>query len=119
VIAEFHVRLAQTLSVPLLPLLGVPLALGRRRSERSWGIAAGLLVLILYSQLLDFGKNLVESGEIGSLPGIWLPFIAFAAASCWLFWRASTRIPRTGGIALPWWPPLNDLGNVIARWTRR
>lgn len=119
VIAEFHVRLAQTLSVPLLPLFGIPLALGRRRSDRSWGIAAGLLVLILYNQLLDFGKNLVESGETGPLSGIWLPFIAFAAVSCWLFWRASTRIPRAGGIALPSWVPLSDLGSVIARWTRR
>jgi lipopolysaccharide export system permease protein len=119
VIAEFHMRLAQMLSVPLLPLLGVPLALGRRRSDRSWGIAAGLLVLILYNQLLDFGKNLVESGETGPLPGIWLPFVAFAALSCWLFWRASTQIPRAGGIPIPSWAPLSDLGNVIARWTKR
>jgi lipopolysaccharide export system permease protein len=119
VLAEFHVRLAQTLSVPLVPLFGVPLALGRRRSDRSWGIAAGLLALILYNQLLDFGKNLVESGETGPLPGIWLPFVAFAAVSCWLFWRASTQIPRAGGIALSPWATLSDIATVIARWTRQ
>ena len=55
--AEFHGRLARVLSVPFLPLIGIPLALGRRRSERSFGLAIGILVLIIYNQVLDFGEN--------------------------------------------------------------
>lgn len=119
VIAEFNVRLARTFSVPFLPLLGIPLALGRRRSDRSWGIAAGLLVLILYNQILDLGKNLVESGETGPLIGIWLPFLAFAAVSCWLLWRASARVPQTSGGVFPTWGLLSDVGGVVTRLTRR
>lgn len=119
VIAEFNVRLARTFSVPFLPLLGIPLALGRRRSDRSWGIAVGLLVLILYNQILDLGKNLVESGETGPLTGIWLPFMAFAAVSCWLLWRASARVPQTSGVVFPSWGPLSGVGSAIARLMRR
>lgn len=119
VIAEFNVRLARAVSVPFLPLLGIPLALGRRRSDRSWGIAAGLLVLILYNQILDLGKNLVESGEMGPLIGIWLPFFAFAAVSCWLLWRASARVPQTSCGLFPTWGPLNEVGSVVTRLTRR
>ncbi|HYN38457.1 MAG TPA: LPS export ABC transporter permease LptF, partial [Rhodospirillales bacterium] len=98
-IAEFNVRLVRTVSVPFLPLFGIPLALGRRRSDRSWGIAAGLLILIVYNQVLDLGKNMAESGEISAFVGLWLPFIAFAAISLWLFRRAATQLPQTGGIA--------------------
>lgn len=95
--AEFHGRLARVLSVPFLPLLGIPLALGRRRSERSFGLAVGLLVLIIYNQVLDFGENVTETGAIGPLVGLWLPVLAFASASVWMFRRASERLPSTLG----------------------
>lgn len=118
-IAEFNVRLARALSVPFLPLIGIPLAMGRQRSDRSWGIAAGLLVLILYNQMLDVGKNMAETGEIGPFLGLWLPFIAFAAISVWLFWRASTRLPRVSGISATSLPLLRDLGSAFVRLKRR
>ena len=118
-IAEFNVRLARALSVPLLPLLGIPLALGRRRSDRSWGIAAGLLILILYNQVLDVGKNMAETGELSPFLGLWLPFIAFATISLWLFWRASTRLPQASGITASSLPLVRDIGNAFVRLTRR
>jgi lipopolysaccharide export system permease protein len=99
-IAEFNVRLARTTSVLFIPLLGIPLALGRRRTDRTFGIAIGLLVLIVYNQILDLGKNMAETGEISSLVGVWMPFFAFAATSVWLFWRSSTHLPRGGGLTL-------------------
>jgi lipopolysaccharide export system permease protein len=114
-IAEFNVRLARALSVPFLPLIGIPLALGRQRSDRSWGIAAGLLVLILYNQVLDVGKNMAETGEISPFLGLWLPFISFAAISLWLFWRASTRLPRASGISAASLPLLRNIGTAFAR----
>jgi lipopolysaccharide export system permease protein len=100
-IAELHGRLARALSVPFLPMLGIPLALGRRRSDRSYGIAAGLLVLILYNQVLDLGENMVETGDIGPWLGLWLPFGAFAIGTAWLFHRASSRLAVSGGMTLP------------------
>jgi lipopolysaccharide export system permease protein len=102
--AEFHGRLARVLSVPFLPLLGIPLALGRRRSERSFGLAVGILVLIIYNQVLDFGENVAETGAIGPVLGLWLPVIVFASASVCMFRRASERLPRTlgyGTVSLP------------------
>ena len=118
-IAEFNVRLARTLSVPFLPLLGIPLALGRRRSDRSWGIAAGLLVLILYNQLLDLGKNMTESGELGPFVGIWLPFLAFVAISLQLFQRSSTRLPQGSGFDVWSLPLVRSLNDTMGRLARR
>jgi lipopolysaccharide export system permease protein len=100
-VAEFHSRVTRVLSVLFLPLLGIPLALGRRRSDRSYGLALGLLVLIVYNQVLDLGKNIAETGAISPLLGLWLPLLAFASASTWLFHRASSRVPTSGGYAFP------------------
>jgi lipopolysaccharide export system permease protein len=99
-VAEFHGRFARVLSVPFLPLIGIPLALGRRRSDRSYGLAIGILVLIVYNQVLDFGENIAETGAIGPVVGLWLPFLAFTSVSVWLFRRASARVPTSGGYAI-------------------
>ncbi|MBK8174906.1 MAG: LptF/LptG family permease [Rhodospirillales bacterium] len=112
-LAELNVRLARALSVPFLPLLGIPLALGRRRSDRSYGLAVGMLCLIIYNQVLDLGKNIAETGEIDPLIGIWLPCLIFVGISGWLFYRASMRLPQSAGPGLPsLWPPLVRLASA-------
>lgn len=114
--AEFHGRLARVLSVPFLPLMGIPLALGRRRSERSFGLAIGILVLIIYNQVLDFGENVSETGAIGPFVGLWLPFLGFASASVWMFHRASERLPTAFGYGMATLPgPLaRSIGRTFA-----
>jgi lipopolysaccharide export system permease protein len=95
--AELHGRLVRTLSIPLLPLLGLPLALGRRRTHRSYGLVVGLAILILYNQVVRLGESMVDDGTIGALLGLWLPFLAFAMLSTALFWRAAYRVPSRAG----------------------
>ena len=99
-IAEFNGRLVRILSVPLLPFLAIPLALGRRRSDRSFGIATGLIVLVVYNQVLDLGENVTETGAIDPWLGLWTPFFAFAFGSLFLFHRATTKVPGTPIFAL-------------------
>lgn len=95
-VAEFHSRLVRALSILFLPFLGFPLALGRRRSDRSTGIIVALLLLIGYDRVIDFGKNLTESAVVGPAVGVWLPFAAFAALSGYLFYRVAARVPTSG-----------------------
>lgn len=113
-IAEFHGRLVRILTVPLLPFLAIPLALGRRRTERSFGIAAGLAVLVIYNQVLDLGENITETGAIEPWLGLWTPYFAFAFGSVFLFYRATTQVPGSRLFALresvssaflSWMPP--------------
>lgn len=94
-IAEFHGRIVHILTVPLLPLLAIPLALGRRRSERSFGIAIGLAALVIYNQVLDLGENMTETGAISPWLGLWAPYAVFAFASLFVFHRATTKVPGT------------------------
>jgi lipopolysaccharide export system permease protein len=97
VAAELHGRLVRTLSIPLLPLLGLPLALARRRTHRSYGLAIGLAILIIYNQVVRLGESMVDDGVIGPLLGLWLPFVLFALLAAALFWRAAYRVPSAAG----------------------
>jgi lipopolysaccharide export system permease protein len=97
--AELFGRLVRSVSIPLLPLLGVPLALGRRRTHRSYGLAVGLAILIAYNQVIRFGEAMVDDGAISHLVGLWLPLGLFALLSAWLFWRAAYHVPALAGTA--------------------
>ena len=99
-LAEFHDRIVRTLSVLLLPLLAVSFAFGRRRSDRVFGTATGLLILITYNQALTIGKSLVSIGDVSILVGQWIPFVVLAIASSILFYRTA-RLPGDG-FAVSW-----------------
>jgi lipopolysaccharide export system permease protein len=109
-LAEFHDRVVRSLSVLFLPFLAVPFALGPRRMRQAYGIAAGLIILVAYNQLLAIGKSLASIDRLPSLAGQWLPFAVFAIGSLWLFYRSAYRVPR-GAAA---WSPLGALQGLLA-----
>lgn len=90
--AEFHSRIVRTLSTLFLPLLAIPLALGRGYGRRGYGIAIGLMVLILYQKLLQFGESFSALGYISPYLGLWLPLAVFGGASSFLFYRADAGV---------------------------
>lgn len=98
--AELHGRLVRIASLPVLPFLAIPLALGRIRGGRSYGLVIGLATLIAYHQLLQMGEALVDDGQLPAWLGLWVPTGLFAALSFWLFARAATRVPDPKGA--PW-----------------
>lgn len=89
---EFHSRIVRTLSTLFLPLLAIPLALGRGYGRRSYGIVIGLSVLILYQKLLQFGESFSALGYISPYLGLWLPLAVFGGASSLLFYRADACV---------------------------
>ena len=100
-LAEFHDRLVRTLSVLLLPFLAVPFAIGGRRSHQSYGIAAGLVILVAYNQIIGAGKSLVSRGEILPFIGQWLPLLVLAAGSAYLFYRSAYLVSRGDSLPTP------------------
>jgi lipopolysaccharide export system permease protein len=98
--AEFFGRLAQIMSIPVLPFLALPLAIERRRMHRSSGMIIGLAILIAYNQVIQFGETMVDDGEVGALVGIGIPYLVFVLIACWIFFKATWRVPDTGGIWL-------------------
>ncbi len=102
-IAEFHGRIVRVLTIFVLPFLAVPLAHGYRRRTRSFGIGFGIVILIVYKEVVDFGENLVESRDLTAFTGIWVPFLLFSLGTLLAFVRSLMRLPRDSLINPPDW----------------
>jgi len=87
-ISEFNGRLVRMLSILGLPFLAVSLALGRRRSNRFYGIVVGGAALILYHELIQFGERMVNR-QAEPLLALWLPLAVFLTLSGLLFYRSA------------------------------
>ena len=70
-IAERQWRLSVPISTILLAFLAVPLARSRPREGRYGRIAIGLLVFIIYFNLLSAAKAWIEEGDVSPTLGIW------------------------------------------------
>jgi len=70
-IAELQWRLSVPIATVLLALLAVPLARSRPREGRYGRIAIGMLVFIIYLNLLSAAKAWTEEGTISPLLGLW------------------------------------------------
>ena len=70
-IAELQWRLSVPIATILLALLAVPLARSRPREGRYGRIAIGLLVFIIYLNLLSAAKAWTEEGAISPMLGVW------------------------------------------------
>ena len=68
--------------------------------DRTYGIVFGMVVLVLYEEVLQFGDSLVQLQSITPLIGIWLPFLCFVALCLLLFYRAAYRVTEDplGGV---------------------
>jgi lipopolysaccharide export system permease protein len=91
-VSEINYRLVRSLSVLFLPFLALPLGLSSRRSPRNIRLLAGIMFLITYYQVLEFGSNLVEHGKLSAFVALWMPFLLFAIPSLWLFHVANRRV---------------------------
>ena len=91
IVAELNSRLVRIVSLLFLPLLAVPLGIVSRRARRSIGVVVGLVMLILFHNLLRFGESMVETGALPPIIGLWLPGAVFAGIGAWAFHMTSKR----------------------------
>jgi lipopolysaccharide export system permease protein len=69
--AELQWRIGVPLSMIILAIFAVPLSRSQPRSGRYGRLAVGLLVFIIYFNLLSAAKAWVERGEIDPSLGLW------------------------------------------------
>ncbi len=69
--AEFQWRLSVPISTILLAFLAVPLAKSRPRAGRYGRLGLGLLVFIIYLNMLNAAKAWVEQGTLSPAIGLW------------------------------------------------
>jgi lipopolysaccharide export system permease protein len=91
ILAEINERLVRTLSIFFLPFLAFPVGISSRRTSKNLRMVVGILFLIAYYEVLQFGEAWVSKGQVGPALALWLPFGVFASCSVWLFWVADRR----------------------------
>jgi lipopolysaccharide export system permease protein len=91
ILAQLNERLVRTVSILFLPLLAFPIGISSRRTSKSLRMIVGVLFLIAYYEVLQFGEASVSKGWIGPALALWLPCGIFATGSLWLFWGAERR----------------------------
>jgi lipopolysaccharide export system permease protein len=80
-IAEWHFRLGVPLATLILGILAVPLSRSQPRQGRYGKLAVGLLVFIIYFNLMSAGKAWLEQGVVSPVLGIWWVHALMLAAA--------------------------------------
>ncbi|MEJ2129353.1 MAG: LPS export ABC transporter permease LptF [Woeseiaceae bacterium] len=70
-IAEIHWRIGIPLATIILAILAVPLSRTQPRAGRYGRIAIGLLVFIIYLNMLSAARAWIEQGVVSPLVGLW------------------------------------------------
>lgn len=70
-IAELHWRIGVPVATFILAVIAVPLSRSQPRQGRYGRIAIGLLVFIIYFNLLSAGRTWVEQGVVAPVVGMW------------------------------------------------
>lgn len=105
VVAELHGRIVRMLSVLVLPLLAMALAHGRTFRGRSVATPLGVVILIVYNEVLDFGENFAESGGTDPIFSLWLPFVVFSLGSVVYFRNEVLRVGHGPSLSIPYRRP--------------
>lgn len=79
--AELHWRLAPALTLLVLAIIAVPLAKTEPRRGRFSGLAAAILVYVIYANLLAAGRGWLERSQLPDFSGLWWVHGLFLAAA--------------------------------------
>lgn len=100
--AELQWRLAMPISALLLGLLAVPLSKTSPRQGRFGGLFLGIMIYVVYNNLLTVARSSLGKGEIPALLGMWWVHGLLLLMLLLLLWRQNRLpAPRTqkGGVA--------------------
>lgn len=93
--SEFYARMVRSISLPLLPLLAMPLGMAAKRGRRGPGIVIAAIVLLLYQHSIQLGQSFADDGRASAFVGVWSPFAVFTALCVWLFVQSRHRPGET------------------------
>ncbi|HUG46763.1 MAG TPA: LptF/LptG family permease [Sphingomicrobium sp.] len=83
--ANFHFRLVEVLMMAMLPLLAIALAVPPKRSGSALGIFVGIVMVVAYHKVNQYGAYAGAQGRIDPVLALWVPFVLLAALIGWMY----------------------------------
>lgn len=97
-IADLQWRTSIGLGVVVLALVAVPLGIGRAREGRYLTLFIGLMLYLVYSNLLISARSRIMHGEIPAWIGLWWVHLLFILLALSLLWRQNRFRKRRGSL---------------------
>lgn len=108
--SNFNFRIVEILMMAMLPMLAVALAVPPKRSSSALGIFIGIVIVVAYHKVNQYGESAGAQGRIDPILALWVPLAFFAAAIGWMY---HVIAQRPGG------QPIGALDWASARLIRR
>jgi len=83
--ANLSFRLVEVLMMLMLPMLAVALAVPPKRSTSALGIFVGILMMVGYHKINQYGQYAGEQGRVDPLIALWVPFAGLTALIGWMY----------------------------------
>jgi lipopolysaccharide export system permease protein len=91
---------------------------GRARSPSAYRIAAALILLVVFHEIVEQGAVAARAGKLSPWLTIWSPLALLTTFALWNFYRASFHIRRDG--LDTWVAPIHDaVKSMFARLFRK
>ena len=91
--AELQWRLSMPVSAALLVLLAIPLSLFNPRSGRAFHLVAGLLIYMIYNNVLSIAQAWGQSGKVTPWTGIWSVHLGMLLLTTLFYYRRQAVTP--------------------------
>jgi len=83
--ATLNRRIVQCLIMFVLPFWAVALAVPPKRSTSSLGVFLGLIGLVTFHKLTEYGERMGSLGRVDPVLSQWVPFLGFFALAFWMY----------------------------------
>ncbi|HET9810368.1 MAG TPA: LPS export ABC transporter permease LptF [Sphingomicrobium sp.] len=83
--ANFNFRLAEILMMAMLPMLAVALAVPPKRSTSALGIFVGIVLVVAYHKVNQYGAYAGAQGRVDPIIALWVPFLLMAGLIGWMY----------------------------------
>jgi len=116
-LAELHKRIVNVVTFLMLPLLAVPFAIGRQRSQRGYRFGIALVIVVAFHEIIEQGAITTKVNGLSPWLSMWLPFGLITLFAIWRFYATcfTLKPDLVGGVIDTFGSGVNRLWRPLAR----
>ncbi len=84
--AAYHYRLAEVVSIFLMPLLALALGIPPKRSTSALGLVLSVILIVAWHKINEYGQAVSSLGKVDPILALWGPFVVFSLLIGWMYY---------------------------------